>query len=93
MQIDKRCETCSHWTVFPQNNLAGRCSALGILLWVKVDVNKGEELLIPATENESAKLLAEVTITSPSPFGQPALSEVIAVRTQRDFGCIHHEAI
>jgi hypothetical protein len=90
-QSNARCETCVHWQVFPQNSLAGHCTALGAMLWPKVDVDKGEEILRPATESAGAKLMAEISITTPSGFGQPAISEVIAVRTQKDFGCVHHE--
>lgn len=86
------CETCTHWRVFPKNNSAGHCMALGAMLWPKVDLDKGEEILKPATEDEAAMLMAEISITEPSDFGQPAISEVIAVRTRRDFGCRHHAA-
>lgn len=88
------CRTCKHWQVFPENNLAGRCPLLGIILWPKV--KEGEELLRPATDDDRALLRAELSLTVSDAFevlaGQPPTSEVIAVRTQHDFGCVRHEA-
>lgn len=87
------CSTCKHWQVFPENNLAGRCPLLGAILWPK---NQPEEdLLRPATEESNALLLAELSLTTVDTFQAAAeqrpTSEVIAIRTERDFGCTQHE--
>jgi hypothetical protein len=68
--------------------MAGRCAVLGAILWPKVE--KIEHLVQPATESENLKLRAELSITSAARFGENLITEVEAVRTQRDFGCVFH---
>jgi hypothetical protein len=82
----RTCETCRHWQVFPENNMAGRCLALGAIVWPKAEFDK---LLTPATEDENFKLQAEISLTEDK-YGHNPVSEVVAVRTNRSFGCILH---
>jgi hypothetical protein len=67
--------------------MAGRCPLLGAIIWPKAEYG---DLLQPATEDRGMRLQAELSLTDSDGFGMSPVSEVIAVRTQRDFGCVHH---
>jgi len=89
---DNTCQTCTHWQVFPENNLAGRCPVLGAQLWPQMDT--ADEDVLQMNSEHGIRLLAEISLTfiSGRYFGlEKPVSDVIAVRTLRDFGCIKYE--
>lgn len=81
LRLKGTCKTCRHWRPFEQNIMAGRCPVLGVSIWSKNPANEFESI--------DGVLQAEIAIHS-SAWSLP-ISDVLAVRTGQDFGCIHHE--
>ena len=76
--IKEICGTCHFWQVLPQDPQSGVCPLLGAVLWPTDDWPDDPQAL-------------SISIHYGNKWFPKALTAVLSVRTQLDFGCINYE--